>query len=310
MQAHSDIQTSVSSTIDRLRLPVELIQKIIGYTWELPLTPADRITLMTSLPLVNKTTLAFFVKISYTDVYIPCFSYLEKYFSILSTDYLMHANLGLAISTQRPGFSPNALCRSITVIIAPQRYPFYARGCARHDFSNLTFTTIRNQEMSDDIHQVMAILSDMPYVPNLDLLYLQYMAATPLIIIRQLTFLLFDIPLSETDTGIEGRVRASNPSSILPTCPSGCLSFSPPFQPMVEITSQASGVSLPYMQQLVSSGCAEEIVESVEAVVSTYEGRWREIMKIGCEDMVVSCGIIRGLGGLAETEELNWDSFF
>jgi len=95
-----------------LTLPFDLIEEIIIRTWELNLFPHERILLMTSLPLVSKTVLDAYLRISSTYVHIPCPAYVEKFLQILregTPRYPVQKHMDYAKN----------LCRSIALDIEP-----------------------------------------------------------------------------------------------------------------------------------------------------------------------------------------------
>lgn len=91
-------------------LPPELIEVVISEAWHLRLPLSDRILLMTSLPLVCRSVLAAYLRISSVNVYIPKPSYAKKFIHTLRED-----------AAQRGIISPIAeLCRTMTFEIARQ----------------------------------------------------------------------------------------------------------------------------------------------------------------------------------------------
>lgn len=95
-----------------LQLPFDLIEEIIIRAWELNLSPRKRILLMTSLPLVCKTVLDAYLRISSTYVHIPCPAYVESFLRILregTPRYPVQKHMDYAKN----------LCRSIALDIEP-----------------------------------------------------------------------------------------------------------------------------------------------------------------------------------------------
>lgn len=88
-------------------LPVEILEEIISAAWMSSLTAPERITLMTSSRLVNKTWMDVFARISSTDVHIPCPSYVHQFLRLLC-DPLYDA---------QTWFYLRRLCRSINIVV-------------------------------------------------------------------------------------------------------------------------------------------------------------------------------------------------
>lgn len=95
-----------------LTLPYDLIEEIIIRTWELNLFARERILLMTSLPLVCKTVLDAYLRISSTYVYIPCPAYVERFLQILREGFRHYP-------VQKHADYAKDLCRSIALDIEP-----------------------------------------------------------------------------------------------------------------------------------------------------------------------------------------------
>ncbi|KAJ7595102.1 hypothetical protein C8J56DRAFT_457063 [Mycena floridula] len=64
-------------------VPVEIIEKIILLTWEMPLTNRERTIFMSSSVLVSRTWLKAFMRISCTDVHIPSPKYPTQFFKLM-----------------------------------------------------------------------------------------------------------------------------------------------------------------------------------------------------------------------------------
>ncbi|KAJ3566917.1 hypothetical protein NP233_g6694 [Leucocoprinus birnbaumii] len=100
-------------------LPPELIEEVVVQAWNLRCTINERILLMTSLPLVNRSVLAAYVRLSSVDVHIPCRSFVDK-----------------LLQAMREGTRPfpitpakgdvTELCRSITIQISQPSSPIRA----------------------------------------------------------------------------------------------------------------------------------------------------------------------------------------
>lgn len=91
------------------RLPTELFDVIIYNVWFLPLSTDERIIFMTSAPLVNKTWLVLFWRLSYKHVHIPCSSYLDHFFNLLIGIHKIPRILCQSISITVDHFYPNSL---------------------------------------------------------------------------------------------------------------------------------------------------------------------------------------------------------
>jgi hypothetical protein len=94
-------------------LPLELIEAIISEAWHLRLPLNDRILLMTSLPLVCRSVLAAYLRISSVHVYIPKPSYARKFMHSLRED-----SLQLPAQSSVNGIAE--LCRTMTFEIVQQ----------------------------------------------------------------------------------------------------------------------------------------------------------------------------------------------
>lgn len=93
-------------------LPFELVETIVAEAWFLPLTAEERITFMTSAPLVSKTWMHIFFRISLQHVHIPCQSYLNRYFALL------YGNTNCAeVNILPSGAGAAHLCQSFNIII-------------------------------------------------------------------------------------------------------------------------------------------------------------------------------------------------
>src|SRR6266550_6256911 len=93
--------------------PIELFESIVDSLWSLRLSANERITVMTTMPLINSVWRSAYIRASSKDVYIPCASYTNHFLSILRRG-----------SNDTQAYS-EAKCRSITFLIdhppAPQQ---------------------------------------------------------------------------------------------------------------------------------------------------------------------------------------------
>ncbi|KAF8651834.1 hypothetical protein AX16_004634 [Volvariella volvacea WC 439] len=101
-----------SSTPTSQRLPSEMFGQIVQLAWLLPLSTADRIHMMTTFPLVNRSFYLCFREASIRDIIIPHPKYIAQVFSILTSDYRVNAVTPKQAHNQI--FSANKTCRSIT----------------------------------------------------------------------------------------------------------------------------------------------------------------------------------------------------
>jgi hypothetical protein len=101
-------QISATSGLTLPWFPVELIEVIIAQTWALPLTSKERLKFMTNSLLVNKMWMASFIRISFTDVYIPTPKYIAPYFRYIDGT---HSMFDFAPELKS---LPNRLCTSLT----------------------------------------------------------------------------------------------------------------------------------------------------------------------------------------------------
>src|SRR6266550_5683004 len=130
--------------------PIELFESIVDSLWSLRLSANERITVMTTMPLINSVWRSAYIRASSKDVYIPCASYTNHFLSILRRG-----------SNDTQAYS-EAKCRSITFLIdhppAPQQGSTidHPAGNAMADF--LYFT-------SDDTF---------PFLPNLRKIAIHY----------------------------------------------------------------------------------------------------------------------------------------
>ncbi|KAF8886285.1 hypothetical protein BD779DRAFT_1421159, partial [Infundibulicybe gibba] len=124
-------------------LPVELIENIISETWNLDLVADERINVMTSFVLVNKTWNRLFMRTSSLDVHIPTPSYLYQYLLILQGLTQVYDNSDKHI--------PDAICRSITIMVD-------------HDPST---PGEGDSPMGKTLSDLLYNLATIPYVPNL-----------------------------------------------------------------------------------------------------------------------------------------------
>ena len=93
-------------------VPAELVESIVSFLWSFRLSRDERITLMTSMPLFNSTWRNAYIRASTKDVYIPCASYADHFFSILRGESRFYDKARL-----------EAGCRSITFAISLPRAP-------------------------------------------------------------------------------------------------------------------------------------------------------------------------------------------
>ncbi|KAF5383739.1 hypothetical protein D9615_003528 [Tricholomella constricta] len=140
-----------------LLFPTELLEKIIFETWSSHLSTNDRITFMTSSLLVNHIWKALFIRIAFTDVHIPCPSYLEHYLRALA-GYS-------SLLDEEDTSSPDTLCRSITFQIQKAD----ATG-AGGEGEELDTEPPMGKTLTDLLYRFKAI----PYASNLRTLCVQY----------------------------------------------------------------------------------------------------------------------------------------
>ena len=98
-------------------LPAELVERIIGEAWILPLSHKERNTLVNSSYLVNRTWQSLFVKIMSKDVRISSPAHVDRLFKILSRENWVHSN---------PDYKhPNLdlVCTSLTFTVDAAVYP-------------------------------------------------------------------------------------------------------------------------------------------------------------------------------------------
>ncbi|KAF8647367.1 hypothetical protein AX16_006762 [Volvariella volvacea WC 439] len=138
------------------RFPCEIIEQVLVDLWcNVPLSGAERIHVMRSLPLVDHSFRSTLKKLSYTHVYIPHPNYVREFLKMILVDRFLnphparHPNApseevipkdGLQpslladLDPHRRAFSPNYLCKSITIIhdltplTAPPKSPFSKFG--------------------------------------------------------------------------------------------------------------------------------------------------------------------------------------
>lgn len=78
-----DTAVSPARPTSELPLPVELLEKIIYDAWSLPLSKHERVTMATSLSLVNHTFLSVFIRIAMRDVHIMTPAYAKHYLKLV-----------------------------------------------------------------------------------------------------------------------------------------------------------------------------------------------------------------------------------
>lgn len=143
-------------------LPIEVVENIILEAWFLPLSTDDRIGLMTSSTLVNKTWSSIFARISFRNVHIPCHSYLRVY-------------LGITGSFNSKVRSPEELaCRSIHLRI--EHIPVHPRPFALESTMSLALEpTAPDVLMGRALAQLVWTLGISPGgFPNLRTLSLEF----------------------------------------------------------------------------------------------------------------------------------------
>lgn len=136
-------------------LPVELIEKIISEVWSSALSSDERITLMTSSPLVNKTWWDLFLHISFKDVYIPCPSYYDQYLHILREEP--------SVFDEHTKSLPDMLCRSINLMV---------EQCPAHPALILN---CNEPPMGKVLSDLVYFLHSIPYLPNLRTISVEYL---------------------------------------------------------------------------------------------------------------------------------------
>jgi hypothetical protein len=136
-------------------LPIELIENIISEVWSSPLSSDERITLMTSSALVNKTWSNMFFRVSFKDVYIPCPSYFDQYLRILREDS--------PIFDEHTKSLPDILCRSINLMV--EHTPIYPA----------LVSTCDEPPMGKVLSDLAYTLTSIPYLPNLRTISVEYL---------------------------------------------------------------------------------------------------------------------------------------
>lgn len=142
-------------------LPLELIEAIISEAWHLRLPLNDRILLMTSLPLVCRSVLASYLRISSIHVHIPHPSYARKFIHSLREDNLQFPSQGSVKGIAE-------LCRTITVEIVPQ-LPF----SGFQDSHTLRWTTEPPMGVAlSDLLYDLRLFGDLPNFRTLTIRYI------------------------------------------------------------------------------------------------------------------------------------------
>jgi hypothetical protein len=119
-------------------LPLELVEQIVSDVWSSPLSTQDRITLMTSSLLVNKTFQATFLQVSSADVHIPCAKYGHQFLRILRRES--------PIFDMDTKVLPNIRCRSLTLYIQSNTHSAMSESASHEiysDFSIFLYTIDR-----------------------------------------------------------------------------------------------------------------------------------------------------------------------
>jgi hypothetical protein len=132
-------------------IPADLVQSIVSFLWSLRLSRDERITIMKSMPLFNLTWRNAYIRASTKDVYIPCVSYADHFFSILRKESRFYDKAHL-----------EARCRSITFAISCPRAP--QQGSATSHPAGIAMADIL-RFISDD---------QIAYVPNLRKIAIHY----------------------------------------------------------------------------------------------------------------------------------------
>ncbi|KAF8329237.1 hypothetical protein F5887DRAFT_1004928 [Amanita rubescens] len=132
-------------------IPADLVQSIVSFLWSLRLSRDERITLMKSMPLFNSTWRDAYIRASTKDVYIPCVSYTDHFFSLLRRESRFYDKVHL-----------EARCRSIT----------FAISCTRAPQQGPTTSHPADIAMVD----ILRFISDdqISYVPNLRKIAIHY----------------------------------------------------------------------------------------------------------------------------------------
>ena len=95
-------------------IPADLVESIVSLLWSFRLSRDERITFMTSMPLFNSTWRNAYIRASTKDVYIPCASYANHFFSTLRGESRFYDKVTQAHLEE-------ARCRSITFVISLPR---------------------------------------------------------------------------------------------------------------------------------------------------------------------------------------------
>ncbi|KAF8667440.1 hypothetical protein AX14_006353 [Amanita brunnescens Koide BX004] len=132
-------------------IPADLVQSIVSFLWSLGLSRDERITLMKSMPLFNLTWRNAYIRASTKDVYIPCVSYTDYFFSILRKESRFYDQAHL-----------EARCRSITFAISCPRAP--QQGSTTNHPAGIAMVDILRFISNDQI----------AYVPNLRKIAIHY----------------------------------------------------------------------------------------------------------------------------------------
>ena len=129
-------------------LPPELVERIIGEAWILPLSPKERTTLVNSSYLVNHIWQSLFAKIASKDVHIASLSHVERLFKILSRENWVHSNPHYKHSNL------DLVCTSLTFTVDAAVYPVR---------SPRPMTSKMDLAICDTLHTVTSF----NYLPNL-----------------------------------------------------------------------------------------------------------------------------------------------
>jgi hypothetical protein len=94
-------------------ISADLVESIVSFLWSLRLSRDERITLMTSMSFFNSTWRNAYIRAATKDVYIPCASYADHFFSILRRESKFYDK-----ETQA---RHEARCRTITFAVSSPR---------------------------------------------------------------------------------------------------------------------------------------------------------------------------------------------
>ncbi|KAJ7281615.1 hypothetical protein C8J57DRAFT_79322 [Mycena rebaudengoi] len=139
-----------------LFLPIEIIAHILSACWALPLSPQDRITLMTSAGSVNHTWRTLFFRLSSQDVHIPCPSFADHFVRTIR-------GRKSSLDAHDAQATTNRLCRSLTIRITNPE-------------SNKDVLGERELPMENALSLLLYRLCDLsaPCVPNLRRISIEY----------------------------------------------------------------------------------------------------------------------------------------